>query len=96
MEQGLTNHKVNIKNVDLFTQQFDIDTLVRNIDKLDLKTILRTQKLTVEFCVDYLMNDDYMSCVEDTYYFVANIIIFYQKHITMDDIIDYVKSKDTK
>jgi len=83
-----------IATMDLNHNQYDMDILIKNINNLDLKTILYTQKLTVEFCVDYLLNDDYMTCVEDTYYFMADTILRHQPHLTMNDIIEYIKSKE--
>ena len=95
-QQQQLNLRENTKitDMDLKHRKYDTDTLIKNINNLDLKAILHTQKLTVEFCVDYLLNDDYMTCVEDEYYFMTDTVLFYQHHITMNDIIEYIKSKE--
>lgn len=77
---------VKITTRDLFNNKYDIQTLEHNIDELDLKAILRTQILTAEFCVKYILNDDYASCVEDTYYFTYDKVLLYQTHITKDNL----------
>lgn len=73
---------VKITTNDLIYNKFDIQTLESNIDHLDFKTLLRTQILTAEFCIKYLLNNEYASCVEDTYYFTYGKILLYQTHIT--------------
>jgi hypothetical protein len=69
----------------LRNKKYDITTLERNINNLSMKTILYTQYLTPEFCVKYILNDKYASCIEDTYICIGNVLNA-QKHITLDDI----------
>ena len=69
----------------LRNKKYDITTLERNINNLSMKTILHTQYLTPEFCVKYILNDKYASCIEDTYICIGNVLNA-QKHITLDDI----------
>jgi hypothetical protein len=75
-----------ITDKDLVLRQYDIQTLEHNIDDLDFKLLLRTQHLTAEFCVTYLLNDEYASCVEDTYYFTDDKVLSKQKHLTQEDL----------
>ncbi len=65
--------------------RYDIASLERNIDNLSLRTLLYTQYLTPEFCVKYILNDEYASCVEDTYICIGDILNS-QKHISLADI----------
>ena len=79
---------IKITDRDLFTAKYDTKTLEDNIDDLDFKIILNTQILTAEFCVKYILNDDYASCVEDTYYFTDGKVLMKQTHLTQSDLDD--------
>jgi hypothetical protein len=76
----MTEQKITTR--DLLNNKYDIQTLENQIDDLDLKVILRTQTLTAEFCIKYILNDNYASCVEDTYYFDYNRVLSHQTHLT--------------
>jgi len=82
-----------IINTDLEKKQYDIEVLKENINYLDMKTILHTQRLDSAFCVDYVLNHDYMECIEDTYYFTLQTVLNYQKHITEGEIMEYAEKK---
>jgi hypothetical protein len=88
----MNDNKINITDYNLFRNQYDIEILKANIEHLDINSIYKTQKLTVEFCVDYILNDDYASCDEDTY-LDENNIIAYQTHLTQYDFDNYFKFK---
>ena len=53
--------------LNLRKEKYDIETLEKNIHTICVKTCVNTQILTAEFCVKYVLNEDYMSCIEDTY-----------------------------
>lgn len=75
-----------IQNKDLKNNQYSIGELVENIDNLDLRTILGTQKLTADFCAKYILTtNDYASCVEDTYLDI-NDVLAQQSHLTRAEI----------
>jgi hypothetical protein len=75
-----------IQNHQLMYAKFDIITLERNIDRLSLRNLLRTQILTPDFCVKYLLNpEEHGMCVED-HYISKQDIILYQPHITMQSL----------
>lgn len=61
--------------------KFDIHILEKNINNLSLKTLLYTQTLTAEFCVKYILDEKYASCVEDTYIDMGDVLNA-QPHIT--------------
>jgi hypothetical protein len=69
----------------LRNKKYDISTLEKNINNLSTKTLLYTQKLTADFCVKYILNYKYSSCVEDTYICIGDVLNA-QKHITLADI----------
>ncbi len=77
---------MDITNMDLYNNKFNIETLEKNINKLDLNTILSTQTLTVDFCINYIMNEKYQCFAEE------DIDIFQilkkQKHLKFKDFFD--------
>jgi hypothetical protein len=50
-----------------------------------MKTLLYTQDLTAEFCIKYVLNEKYASCVEDTFLSMGDVLNA-QKHITRGEI----------
>ena len=78
-----------IENYQLMYYKYDIETLEYNIDRLSLRKLLVTQKLTPEFCKLYLLNpEEQAMCIEDHYISIKDILI-YQKHIKKEDLINY-------
>jgi hypothetical protein len=71
-----------INDYDLRKNKYDIETLTRNINHLYIKTIVNTQILTAEFCVKYILDEKYMTCIEDTYLIDFNYVLQKQPHIT--------------
>jgi hypothetical protein len=68
-------------------KKYTIDLLEKNINFLSTKTILYTQDLTPEFCVKYILNEKYASCVEDTFISMSDVLNA-QRHITKKEIYD--------
>jgi hypothetical protein len=78
-----------IENYQLMYHKYDIEPLEYNIDRLSLRKLLVTQKLTPEFCKLYLLNpEEHAMCIEDHYISIQDILI-YQKHIKKEDLINY-------
>jgi hypothetical protein len=77
---------MDINNMDLYNNKFNIETLEKNIKKLDLNTILSTQILTVDFCINYIMNEKYQ-CFGEEDIDIFNILKK-QKHLKFKDFID--------
>ena len=81
-----------IQHHELMYKKYDCNTLEYNIDRLGLKRLLTTQLLTVEFCVNYLLNpEEHGMCVED-HYISINDILQYQTHITRKQLEDQLKN----
>jgi len=80
-----------IDNLSLEYNKYSVDILEKNIDKLSLWKLLKTQILTPQFCVKYILNDEFASCDEDTY-IVWQDVIRLQPHILQKDLFD-VSSK---
>ena len=74
------------ETLDLRGQKYDIETLERYVDSINMKTCVNTQTLTAEFCVKYVLNEDYMSCIEDTYCIDTGYVLKRQPHLTYEDI----------
>jgi len=71
-----------ITDRDLLDNKYDIQTLEYNFGELNSRLILNTQVLTADFCAEFILNDEYASSVEDTYYFTIANVLSKQKHIT--------------
>ena len=50
--------------------------LIKNIDKLDLLHVLRNYKLSLVFCVNYILNEDYQTTRKE-------------RDITIDTVANY-------
>jgi len=51
--------------LDLYNKQYDMQTLKENIYAVSLWDILKTQIVTKEFCVKYILNKNYQMLEED-------------------------------
>ena len=78
---------IQITDNDLRNKQYSIEILEDNIERLTNKTLLYTQQLTADFCVIYILNDEYSSCVEETYINVYDVLTA-QKHMTKEELSD--------
>jgi len=74
-----------IKNIDLYKKQFKIDELKQNINNLNKKIILKTQKLTADFCIKYILDLEIDNGDENSYIFDEIYIRKKQPHITDDE-----------
>ena len=77
---------LKINDYDLCKNKYDIDILIHNINHLYIKTIVNTQILTAEFCVKYILDEKYMTCIEDTYLIDFNYVLQKQPHITEEEL----------
>ena len=68
-------------------QKYDIAVLEENVDHINMKECVNTQILTAEFCVKYILNEDYMSCIEDTYCICIGYVLQRQPHLTREEIM---------
>jgi hypothetical protein len=76
---------MSITNRDLYRKKYSIEIIELNVDDLEIRTMLSTQVLTAEFCVKYILNDDYVSTVEERYICDSDVL-FHQKHLTQQDL----------
>jgi len=72
-----------INSTDLYFKKYSMEVLEYNIENLLLYAILKTQYLTKEFVVDYILNEDYQ-ITEEEKYIDESIVIRYQPHLKID------------
>lgn len=78
-----------ITNNSLYKKKYSIKELenaLKSNYNLNLYYILKTQTLTPDFCVKYLLSEKYSSCIEDTY-ISTNEIIINQPHIDTKELV---------
>jgi len=77
---------MQITNNDLHTNQYNYEILKANIYVVSLIDIIKTQKLTAEFCVKYILNPDFQFTEEEQQIDI-HMVKKYQTHLTEDDFI---------
>ncbi len=80
----MTDKKVLVY-FDLDSKQYDMETLIKNINSLNLLKIIRKQKLTLDFIKNYILNDEYQ-CTPEEQYLDKNFVLQYQPHINPEDL----------
>jgi hypothetical protein len=73
-------HIIKIDTTDLKNIKYSLDILKHNIYNLSLWEILKTQYLTPEFCVKYILNNDFQLTEEDEK-ITVNDVLKLQQHI---------------
>jgi hypothetical protein len=81
----MLNINEKITNMDLIKNMYDINILQKNIEHLNKKIVLSTQKLDADFCVKYIYDGDIDSGSEDSYIFDKFYILERQNHITDEE-----------
>ena len=71
---------------DLYKNQYDYETLKTNIYSVSLLDILKTQKLTSDFCVKYILNEDFQFSPEDQSINIETVRKF-QTHISDMELV---------
>jgi hypothetical protein len=56
---------MSISKDDLYNNQYDYETLKTNIYAVSLMDVLKTQRLTADFCVKYILNTEFQFSEED-------------------------------
>jgi len=71
---------------DLYKKQHDYETLKANIYAVSLLDILKTQKLTSDFCAKYILNKDFQFLDEDKS-ITLEMVKNYQPHLLNIDLV---------
>jgi hypothetical protein len=83
--------------IDLFSKQYDRETLKKHIYAIKLIDILKTQKIDVTFAVRYILNTKYQLHEEDN--ITAPVVLQYQPHITykslQKELLNYDSDQDS-
>jgi len=77
---------IRITNEDLYKNTYELNVLKENIYAVSLLTMLKTQKLTADFCVKYILNPNFQLTAEDEAITVDNVKEF-QPHITKEEFV---------
>ena len=72
--------------LDLQNKQYDMQTLKENIYAHNIWDILKTQVLTKEFCVKYILNKNYQMTEEEEKITFKDVLQF-QPHIDKRDLL---------
>ncbi len=72
--------------LDLYNIYYDLQTLKENIFDVSLWDILKTQKLTSDFCVKYILNKNYQLEKKDETITILDVIKL-QSHISKYDLL---------
>ena len=72
--------------LDLYNNQYDMQTLKEHIFDVSLWDILRTQKVTKEFCVKYILNKNYQISKEEEQIRLQDVLQL-QPHIEKRDLL---------
>jgi hypothetical protein len=86
---------MSITKEDLYTKQFNLETLKANIYAVSLTDILKTQKLTADFCIKYILNSDFQFTDEDQV-ITIELVRKFQPHISNIDFILAQESAEKK
>lgn len=76
-----------ITKEDLYKNQYDYETLKANIYAVSLIDILKTQKLTADFCAKYILNKDFQFLEEDQL-ITLEMVKQYQSHLLNIDLVN--------
>lgn len=78
---------------DLYNYQYDYETLKTNIYLVSLVDILKTQILTINFCVKYILNTDFQFTKEEQE-ITIDMVKKFQPHIVDCDFVN-IQTKTT-
>ena len=71
-----------------------METLKNNINHLDLISILNTQELTVDFCVDFILNERYQVSSEEKNIDLL-IVLNKQPHLNSKELFKKLSSSSS-
>jgi hypothetical protein len=80
--------------LDLYNNQYDRETLKKNIYSLKLLDIIKTQLLDTTFIVRYILSDLYQLTDEDKSIDV-DMVLKYQPHIQKKELMHALKNYDS-
>lgn len=85
----------DIDDCDLMKYEFTIEELEKNVQKLDIMTILYSQTLNADFCAKYILSEKYVGHSVEEEYITNKNILFYQPHIDPKELARAYYKYDT-
>jgi len=92
MTKELNKSKLIISNIDLYSHTFPIDILEKNIDSLDLLTLIKTQNLTYDFIIKYVLNEEFQITAEEKTIDIYDVVRC-QQHIDINELKTHIDIK---
>jgi hypothetical protein len=74
---------------DLCNETYSLDILKKNINNLNKKVVLSTQKLTAQFCVRFILDTAIESGNQESGVYTKEHILRLQKHISSEEFDKY-------
>ena len=74
-----------MSQLDLYNNKYDYNTLKKHIYQVNMVDVLKTQILTSEFCVKYILNTRYQLTPEEKELTIQDVLK-YQPHINNYDL----------
>jgi len=93
--QEPTNNFNDHSHINLQKYQYSILALTWYIYALDLMEILKTQKLTEEFAVHYILNKDYQLTKEEERITLADVLKW-QPHLNFNKLLSLMQEAQDK
>jgi hypothetical protein len=81
--------------LDLANKSYTTKVLTFHIYENSLVEVYKTQILPKEFIADYILNPGYQLTEEENRITIHNVLE-YQRHLSFDDIIDALKTSNTR
>ena len=77
---------MNITTDDLYKNLYNYETLKEHVYVVSLLDIVKSQKLSAEFCVKYILNENFQFTKEEQS-ITVDTVLTYQPHITLLDLV---------
>jgi hypothetical protein len=77
---------ITITNEDLYKNTYALSVLKENIYAVSLRDILKTQRLTADFCVKYILNPNFQITAEDES-ITVELVKEWQPHISKEELV---------
>lgn len=85
---NLQNNMTPITNSTLRQHKYSIEQLEKYINDLNMKILVNTQKLTIDFCVKYILNEEYAQCNEEVDLLTVHYVSYNQPHLDEAELLN--------
>ena len=77
-----------ITNSALRQYKYSIEKLEKYVNDLNMKILVNTQILTIDFCVRYVLNEDYAQCNEEVDLLTIEYVLYCQPHLDEAELLE--------